>query len=280
MHPVDGDRTTFTPDPASKMPPDGTPTVDARDEVTLRLVTHATSSPSSIARLADIAVAAFANDDSFEWRYPGRAKYPASNRGINLRHRAAELLDPSVWVVAAYVGDQIAGFASWQRKGDPLEGEAARDFWLQKMERRLLGFENWLDSYFFPHPAAFPPAIALMRQCFTDVAAQLSALPNFSTYLHLNILAVDPAFQRRGVGSRLVLWGVAKARCDGVPCALEASEAGKKVYLNSGFMELGLCDGFHPKSGKPFVEGMHCDQKGCQFAVGTVMIWEPAAASN
>ncbi|KAF3905678.1 hypothetical protein ABW21_db0209328 [Orbilia brochopaga] len=256
-----------------------TPTADAQG-VTLKLITQATTSASLNSRLADIAATAFAGDDSFEWRYPGREKYPAHNRTMFSRYRAAELLDPSAWVVVAYVGDKVAGYASWSRKGEPLTDEAERDSWLQRTERYLLGLEQRLASFFFPHPAAFPPAIALMRQCFADTAAQLDALPNFSTYLHLNILAVDPAFQRRGVGSRLVSWGVAKARRDGIPCALEASQAGKKVYLKSGFTELSTCDGFHPMSGQLFVDGMHCDKEGCQFGVGTVMIWEPPLSDS
>ncbi|KAJ6258308.1 hypothetical protein Dda_6348 [Drechslerella dactyloides] len=249
-------------------------TADGR-EITLEVVTQRNSSAGLNARLADIASIAFADDESFEWRYPNRNQYPAHNRSITARHRAAELLDPSAWVVVAYVDGQAAGYATWQRKGDPLGEEAERDFWLQKTERSLHGIELRLASYLFPHPTAFPPAIDLMRRCFADTAAELRALPGFSTYLHLNILAVDPAYQRQGVGSQLVSWGVSMARRNRIPCALEASRAGKKVYLKSGFKELGICDGFHPKAGQPFVKGMHCDKEGCQFAVGTVMIWEP-----
>ncbi|EWC43685.1 hypothetical protein DRE_01572 [Drechslerella stenobrocha 248] len=248
----------------------------------LQVIAHGTCSAQIRARLTDIAVNAFADDDSFAWRYPRREEYPAHNRALFAGYLNDDLLNPSAWVVAAYLDGQIVGYATWQRKGAPLESmdEPARDCWLQRTERALLGLQQRASAFLFPNPGAFMPAVNLMRRSFVDSAAQLDALPNFATYLHLNVLAVDPAYQRRGVGSSLVTWGVTKSHHNDIPCALESSRAGKKVYMKCGFKEIGICDGIHAKNGQPFEDGMHCEQEGCQFAVGTVMIRRPGESAN
>jgi ribosomal protein S18 acetylase RimI-like enzyme len=56
---------------------------------------------------------------------------------------------------------------------------------------------------------------------------------------HLKYVAVDPAFQRRGVGALLVRAGMERAREEGVPVMLEASPNGEKLYEKLGFVVVG-----------------------------------------
>ncbi|KAI0136240.1 putative GNAT family acetyltransferase [Xylariales sp. AK1849] len=52
----------------------------------------------------------------------------------------------------------------------------------------------------------------------------------------LDICAVDPAFQRRGVGEKLVAWGLEEARRrGGLECTTEASLMGQAIYKRLGF---------------------------------------------
>ncbi|EAW20393.1 GNAT family N-acetyltransferase [Aspergillus fischeri NRRL 181] len=52
----------------------------------------------------------------------------------------------------------------------------------------------------------------------------------------LDICAVDPAFQRRGVAGKLVAWGLEEAkRRGGLECTTEASPMGRVVYRRFGF---------------------------------------------
>lgn len=52
----------------------------------------------------------------------------------------------------------------------------------------------------------------------------------------LDICAVDPAFQRRGVAGKLVAWGLEEAkRRGGLECTTEASPMGRVVYKRLGF---------------------------------------------
>lgn len=56
----------------------------------------------------------------------------------------------------------------------------------------------------------------------------------------LDLCAVDPAYQRRGVGRALVQWGLDEAqRRGGLECITEASSMGRKVYLQMGFRQEG-----------------------------------------
>lgn len=111
-----------------------------------------------------------------------------------------------------------------------------------------------------------------MRQSFADTEEELAKMENFDAQYHLNFLGVHPDYQRRGIGAKIVRYGVEKAKEEGIPCSLEASRAGKKVYVNCGFREIGTCDPFH---GKEWKEGMHCREEGCDFAAGSFMVWEP-----
>ncbi|RAL59152.1 hypothetical protein DID88_006708 [Monilinia fructigena] len=51
----------------------------------------------------------------------------------------------------------------------------------------------------------------------------------------LDILAVDPEYQRRGAGRLLVRWGTAIADELGYMAVVEASEAGRPLYESEGF---------------------------------------------
>ncbi|KAK5110049.1 hypothetical protein LTR62_006293 [Meristemomyces frigidus] len=52
----------------------------------------------------------------------------------------------------------------------------------------------------------------------------------------LDILTIDPAFQRRGVGAALVQWGTEKADELGVEAVVESSVPGKGLYEKNGFV--------------------------------------------
>ncbi|PYI35385.1 hypothetical protein BP00DRAFT_422401 [Aspergillus indologenus CBS 114.80] len=58
--------------------------------------------------------------------------------------------------------------------------------------------------------------------------------------LVLDLCAVDPAFQRRGVATQLVEWGLREAReRGGLEAVLEASSMGRHVYRKLGFEQDG-----------------------------------------
>ena len=56
----------------------------------------------------------------------------------------------------------------------------------------------------------------------------------------LDLCAVDPAFQRRGIAAKLVQWGLDEAkRRGGLEALTEASVMGRRVYVKLGFQQEG-----------------------------------------
>ena len=56
----------------------------------------------------------------------------------------------------------------------------------------------------------------------------------------LNLLCVHRDWQRRGAGTLLVQWGLARSESLGLPAYLEASPAGYGLYLKLGFHEIDV----------------------------------------
>lgn len=54
--------------------------------------------------------------------------------------------------------------------------------------------------------------------------------------VNLDILAIDPAFQRRGIGGKLVAWGIDKADELGFETIVESSVFGRGLYEKNGFV--------------------------------------------
>ncbi|MDI1484888.1 MAG: hypothetical protein OHK93_000022 [Ramalina farinacea] len=58
-------------------------------------------------------------------------------------------------------------------------------------------------------------------------------------YFTLQNLCVDPTWQRRGVGKRLIEVGQKEARREGVKVVLTSSEVGARLYTHMGFERIG-----------------------------------------
>ncbi|KAJ6568785.1 hypothetical protein B0H19DRAFT_1133946 [Mycena capillaripes] len=116
-------------------------------------------------------------------------------------------------------------------------------------ERIIIGMAIWVHASLVPghgeaiRPADFTylhpdnePEERYLRQLLEEKARPES--PQKSAMV-LDLLAVDPAFQRRGAASQLVQWGLDEAqRRGGLEAITEASKMGRLVYKQLGFREV------------------------------------------
>jgi GNAT superfamily N-acetyltransferase len=59
-------------------------------------------------------------------------------------------------------------------------------------------------------------------------------------FIWLADLAVDPRFQRKGIGKKLLAWGFEKADAEDLPIGQWASVEGNRLYRQVGFVEVGV----------------------------------------
>jgi ribosomal-protein-alanine N-acetyltransferase len=88
---------------------------------------------------------------------------------------------------------------------------------------------------------------------------------------HVTTVAVDPDWQRRGVGARLVLDLLADARARGlVGVTLEVragNDAARSLYRRFGFVDEGVRRGYYPEDGEDAVIMWLRDLQGDRVAV-------------
>uniref|UniRef100_V5GUJ8 N-acetyltransferase domain-containing protein n=2 Tax=Kalmanozyma brasiliensis (strain GHG001) TaxID=1365824 RepID=V5GUJ8_KALBG len=95
---------------------------------------------------------------------------------------------------------------------------------------------------------------SLFNRFFAQMNRTRDATMEGKRYWFLKLLIIDPSFQRKGLGSKLVNWGTSRADEEGVCAWLESSPMGKGAYLKAGFRVLGMDRVDEPKAQKGYVE--------------------------
>lgn len=172
-------------------------------------------------RLFEISSQAFArNEPFFDLCYPNHWT-PIGRQAGGQRFRAIRNTDPNTVFLKGIDTrtGRIVGMAKWiVYKSDflpdltpkPLTGE----YWKTDEERELCDEVVQL----------------FLRTRNTAIEQSRGNL------LSLDILAVDPEYQRRGVGGALVGWGVREADELGVGAVVESSIPGRGLYEKNGFV--------------------------------------------
>lgn len=210
--------------------------------------------------VSQITHRAFSHDELFTWLYPHQDKYPDDLRRYQLIRLRTRLVQKGShgFVAESEEGDaewsgkpEILGFAFYIRGGRDEKAERWReDGWFEKLERSLLSWEIWYEETFLAH-ASSPANLRLFRQ-----ASDYKFYSLLPSYWHLGLLGIDPKFQRRGIGAKLVRFGQDIAREEQVPVTLEASVMGRGLYAKLGFLVV---------EESAIVEGLD----------GVAMVWEP-----
>jgi len=128
----------------------------------------------------------------------------------------------------------IDGLAIYERLGStPTALSWQSETWSNYLTRLYTTFYTSFIRYFRPDPVFNAATYDLIHSLSAD------SLDVYPDRWHLHGLVVDPEKQRRGIGRRLLEWGIQKGREEGVPVALEASPGGAALYKKVGFEVVG-----------------------------------------
>lgn len=105
-------------------------------------------------------------------------------------------------------------------------------------ERNIVNCTEYLESKLYSTPVADPKLLAEFPKFFESIEKKYYTYPDDSAW-YLKIIAINPKHQRKGVGRKMVQWGVSKSEEEGVPALLEASPAGEGLYLSMGYEDVG-----------------------------------------
>ncbi|KAG0643992.1 acyl-CoA N-acyltransferase [Tuber brumale] len=229
------------------------------------------------ARLSDmpavgkIGAKAFFDDPLFAILEPGRLAYYEDYEASWIRRMREKVLRPDARIVLAVDEEtkDIAGYAVWVREGhDP-----AADRWrneggiLKRIEFGLLTIEDKITTLFSPKSRSEnPAAFARFGKAIEQAAAGTWSREGRNIRWHLQILAVDPPWHRRGVGGLLVGWGMKNCAKEGVVCCLESSPAGRSLYEKLGFKVVDVWVLFEDSD------------EGFGHFTAPMMVWQPGTA--
>ena len=249
--------------------------------------------PSDLPDMATIHATALADDELFSWLHPRMAQYPGDYRRCTLRLLRMRAVSPEFHIFVCVrnadddtvafsdvpdgwcaneknapgeqdIGGEIVGFAMWNRAGPT--GDLVVQSWQQPNSHSVLAL---LDRYLLTLEHQYVNLLRMDQSQNTTLARSYrSAMSNkrpfarLPAYWHLRGLVVAPWAQRRGVGRLLVQFGKQRARDEGVPVCLQASEAGVGTYRKEGFGIIGY-------SGFPVARGPDA---------GRTMVWDPTCS--
>ncbi|KIW14235.1 hypothetical protein PV08_07017 [Exophiala spinifera] len=195
---------------------------------------------SEIPTISNIAATAFWNHPDVVRYYPKRGKHPQA-----FVHGYERVLEEHLYssgarlLIAIHVPDgptnenatkSIVGFAAWQRYGDSdCAEEWKKRSWSTRLFSALLTVRNFATidrSYLGPLQRW-----ELHRKS-TETEEEIGDVQVKETEDHwcLHVLAVQPEWQHKGVGTALLDWGVKEAMREEVPLLLWASVVVEGFY--------------------------------------------------
>ena len=196
---------------------------------------------------------AFAEDNLFLFLRPHKFRYPTYLRShfVRVLHqrlntpalvgRVAVSDDNDEWFDES-VGSEVLGYATWERRGKDFD----QKFWGEDsvgklFERFTTTLEVKRSSFFRLDPSYdYENLQAYLEAANAGDSIFETCLEDYPEHMWLAFLCVDPKFQRKGVGKRLMQWGMKRADQESVPLGLASSPAGEKLYRDCGFEEVGV----------------------------------------
>ncbi|KAI0105091.1 acyl-CoA N-acyltransferase [Nemania sp. FL0031] len=201
------------------------------------------ATPSDLDSITWIAIAASPNDPIYPYRYPHRTKYPEDYAEYT-RIRYSEYL--------ADKNNAIMVFELPSIEDKSVNKPVAFSIWTLPPPQRpvhavvpttesapdITPISTTQDSKPRDRPERRDVNLARKQAFRANILANKKRLfdePYHDQQLYLGTLMCHPDYQRRGAGTRLVEWGITKARAEDLIVTLFASPWGYSLYRRLGF---------------------------------------------
>ncbi|RGP73715.1 hypothetical protein FLONG3_6263 [Fusarium longipes] len=196
---------------------------------------------SELPEIAHVMSKAFWNDNLFgDLIHPRREEYPDDPDLYWLRRARVDFWDYRWrWIVAVTKDDSgkevIAGIAQWERLGDG--GKKLECSYLdpRNLLKPLSSLAMGIHARIWPNRAADPDNEDVIERSYPYFEHIWSGKRAESWYLAA--VAVHPDFHGKGVGKKLVQWGIEQAQAEGVCASLIAAHGTDEFYKKCGFDE-------------------------------------------
>ncbi|EKD18483.1 uncharacterized protein L3040_007494 [Drepanopeziza brunnea f. sp. 'multigermtubi'] len=113
---------------------------------------------------------------------------------------------------------------------------------------QIIGFAKWnffsTTDYHYPFPTEFLETgqPSLCKMFFDGLAKVMNEKMKGKKFIYMHFLAVDPKFQRMGIGKKLCDWGLKYADEKGLEAYIDASPEGKGLYEKCGWQVINTLD--------------------------------------
>ncbi|RTE77624.1 hypothetical protein BHE90_007868 [Fusarium euwallaceae] len=192
-------------------------------------------------QLVDLACEIWIDDPIFSCVVPGRRERPDQYRQVWQLLLHTEYSSPGAVVMVACDSSSVkisdaVGFAVWHRHGSSDTARSWQGDTLNKKLTRLELFFRWIYHFAFGQSGG-AVSTSHGKEIMTETCKAERHYPD--ERWRLAFISVSPNHQRRGIGRKLVQWGLDRSEEEGVAAVLEASDAGKGLYEKMGFIEVG-----------------------------------------
>ncbi|OIW35338.1 acyl-CoA N-acyltransferase [Coniochaeta ligniaria NRRL 30616] len=125
--------------------------------------------------------------------------------------------------------DQIIGWAQWAAPPAVPQPEKSEEEKAKEMQEKMRSWPDAMDK----------EAYKKILEGFAELDKQWLAGDDPTNYWVLDVLAVHPGHQRKGLGSKLTRWGIERAAKEGKGVGLISRPTAKRLYASLGFQTFG-----------------------------------------